>query len=144
MTQWQNNPHIGEIQDKILKMKYNQQLYFIAYTNISMQTPLYDAQTYQYKLRYNSGEVTESLLNNNIYNKLPNTENSWGAHCVKSTNVSHRTYIFLPIALVKYPWNIWKTYFVIYLQVFIEVTRLFSYTYNGRVSIMGSYYCHIL
>ena len=39
------------------KMNYKQQFVYITHTNISMYTPLYDAQTYQYKLRYNSGAV---------------------------------------------------------------------------------------
>ena len=51
--QWKDNRYIGDIYDKIPKMKYNQQLYCIKYTNITMQTPLYYAQTYQYKHRYN-------------------------------------------------------------------------------------------
>ena len=41
-----NNPYIGYIRDKTPKMKYNQQLDSITYTNISMQTPSYDAQKY--------------------------------------------------------------------------------------------------
>ena len=45
--QWNNNPHIGDIYEKITKMKYNQQFYCITYTNISMQTPFYDPQIYQ-------------------------------------------------------------------------------------------------
>ena len=45
--QWNNKPYIGEIQYKITNMKYNQQLYCIPYTNISIQKPLYDAKTYQ-------------------------------------------------------------------------------------------------
>ena len=35
------------------------------YTNISMQKPLYYANIYQYKRRYNSGAVAESLLHRN-------------------------------------------------------------------------------
>ena len=42
--QWNNKPYIGEIQHKRTNMKYNQQLYCIQYTNISIQKPLNDAQ----------------------------------------------------------------------------------------------------
>ena len=56
---WKNNQYIGEAHNKMTNMKYNQQLEFITYTNITMQTPLYDAQTYQYKHRYSSGAVSE-------------------------------------------------------------------------------------
>ena len=44
--QWKNNLHIGKKWYKITNMKYNKQLGCITYTNISMKTLLYDAQTY--------------------------------------------------------------------------------------------------
>ena len=54
--QWKNNPCIGKNpQDEV----NNQQSDYITYTNITMHTPLYDAQTYQYKRRYNSRAVLE-------------------------------------------------------------------------------------
>ena len=43
-------------------MKYKHQFDGKTYTNLSMQTTMYDAQTYQYKLRYNWGTVEEYLL----------------------------------------------------------------------------------
>ena len=36
-------------------------------------------------------------LTGNIYNKLPNTEQTQGAHCVKLKNVSHRTHTYIYI-----------------------------------------------
>ena len=56
---WKNNPYIGWAYDKMPYTNYNQQLYYIIYTNITIQTQLYYAQTYHYKRRYNSGEVAE-------------------------------------------------------------------------------------
>ena len=41
------------------KIKYGRHLYFITYTSITIQTPLQDAQTYQYTRCYNSGSAAE-------------------------------------------------------------------------------------
>ena len=58
--QWNNKPYIGDIQDKIPKKKYNQQLDCITHTKLSTQTPLYDAKKYKYKSIYNSGAVKKN------------------------------------------------------------------------------------
>ena len=44
------------------KVKYSQQFDGITFTNISLQTTFYDAQTSKYKCRYNPGAVEELSL----------------------------------------------------------------------------------
>ena len=45
--------------------------------------------------------------------------------------------------MAKLTWNMWITYHVVYCQVFIEVTGIFYYAYNGRLRNTESYQCHI-
>ena len=39
-AQWKNNPYIGDTYDKLPEKNYDQQLDFITYTDITIQTPL--------------------------------------------------------------------------------------------------------
>ena len=61
--QWYNNPCPGYIYIYIIiNIKYNKWVYFIKDTNISMKTPVYNAQTYQHQCRYKYDAVSESLM----------------------------------------------------------------------------------
>ena len=57
-----------------------------------MQTQVYYSQLYQHKLRYNDVTVAESLIIDNMYNKIPKKKHTQGVYCVKCKNVSKHTW----------------------------------------------------
>ena len=95
----------GDI-EKNTKKKYRQQLYCITYTKIKIQTLLEYAQKYQYKHRYDMHKHIDinaviiqvqwqnKSFTGNIYNKIPQTRQTWGNNFVKCPNVSNITYIY--------------------------------------------------
>ena len=86
------------------KMTYIQQLDCITYTHITIQTLVEDAQTYQYKYRYeiqkHINKKTDVKLRSGGINPSPkqkikilNTKQTRGKNVVKCANVSNITYI---------------------------------------------------
>ena len=68
-----------------------------------MHTPLYDTKNIKKNADIMQVHFRNHSCTRNIYNKLPNTKQNWGAHCVKLTNTPLKIWIHLLLPLAQPP-----------------------------------------